>query len=113
MWKSKEHMTYEKTNNALLTKYENTYIVDKIVLRVSSTDSIVALSASKFLGQEFERYRALIPFPLESKNTLPKISTSKKINLNMSKVQIMSEKHKAIHDGVQLVFNKYYWLGLI
>jgi len=102
MYKSKEYLSYEKTNNILLAKYENTYIIDKIVLRVSSIDSMVALSAAKYLGVEFARYKKRPPFPQQSREVQLEISMRKKQSMNLPTVTVISEKHKVVHDGMQI-----------
>jgi len=103
MYKSKEYLSYEKTNNILLAKYENTYIIDKIVLRVSSIDSMVTLSAAKYLGVEFARYKKRPPFPQQSREVQLEISMRKKQSMNLPTVTVISEKHKVVHDGMQIV----------
>lgn len=103
MYKFKEFLTYEKTNNAVLTKYDTLYIVDKIVLRVSSTDSMVALSALKYVGMEFERYKKLPLFPTQSKNSPTAVQPVKKNSVAQPKVTVIGEKHKIMHDGMQIV----------
>ena len=103
MYKSKEFLSYEKTNNILLAKYENTFFVDKIVLRLSAIDSKVATSALRYLGVELERYKKLPPFPLQSKETQLEMELKKKANENNPKVTVISEKQKIVHCGVQVV----------
>jgi len=104
MYKSKEFLSYEKTNNILLAKYENTFFIDKIVLRLSSIDSMVAASGFKYLGVEFERYKKLIPFPIHSRETKLEMEWKKKVsNDNLPKVTVISEKQKIVHCGVQIV----------
>lgn len=98
-YKSKESLSYERTHNTLLGRYDNLMIIDKIVLRLSSTDSMVAMSALQYLKLEFERYKALAPFPPQSKNKaqIPKIPK------DLPNLTVINEKNKIAHDGIQIV----------
>ncbi len=105
MYKSREFLSYEKTNNTLLAKYENTFLIDKIVLRLSSVDSMVALSALDYLGKEYEGYKNLPPFSQLSKETILEMEMRKKVDKNLPKMTVISDNQKIVHDGVQIVSN--------
>ena len=98
-YKSKESFSYERTHNTLLGRYDNLVIIDKIVLRLSSTDSMVAMSALQFLKEEFESYKALAPFPPQSKNKAQILKVAKQL----PSLTVINEKNKVAHDGIQIV----------
>lgn len=68
-YKSKEFLSYEKTSKNYIAKYENSIILDKVILRVSAVDSIIALKALELINEDLAEFRTYAPFPKSSKYT--------------------------------------------
>mmetsp|Transcript_28861 Transcript_28861/g.26178 ORF Transcript_28861/g.26178 Transcript_28861/m.26178 type:complete len:143 (+) Transcript_28861:142-570(+) len=55
-YKSKEFLSYEKTNKQYIAKYENNLIFDKVILRVSAADSLITMRAIEQMSEEFKQF---------------------------------------------------------
>jgi len=101
IYKSKEYLSYDPCHKLYLAKYDNSYIVDRIVLRASAVDSIVVLSALKNLEKEMAEYKKLPLFPKLSKFTEHYVSGS----AGLEQLRVIHNVMRIIHYGIQIVNN--------
>ena len=101
MYKSREHMSYEITNNKLLAQYENLCALDKVILKLSSTDLMLLVSIAKRLQDELQQYKNIPPFTSRNKGNLPRALP--KPDSNAPQINVIKEKNRIVHDGIQIV----------
>ena len=102
MYKSKEYLCYEASNNKLLAQKDNLLAIDKVILKVSSTDSMVIAAAGIILEQQNEKYEKLPPFVAQSREVLLKMQLQV-TQKDLPQITVLNEKHKIVHDGIQMV----------
>jgi len=101
LYKTKESLSYESTNNKLLASLDNLCVIDKVVLKLSSTDSIVIAAILRKLDQEFNKYKNIPPFTSRNKGNLPRALP--KPDSNAPQINVIKEKNTIVHDGIQIV----------
>lgn len=88
-----------KTNN-YVSKTETGFIVDRIVMRATSTDSFVALTAIDSIQEQLASYRQYKPFPelsSSTEHTYPRLTVPKE------ELTAVKEVIKILHTGIQIV----------
>ena len=102
MYKSKEHLSYESTNNKLLAQRDNLCAFDKVVLKLSSTDSMLFVAIMMRLEQEFKQYKSIPEFNSKSREVLLQNTTTNDED-NLGQITVIKEKNRIVHDGIQIV----------
>lgn len=93
-YKSTQKLFYSRADTAYLARYEHNFNSDRIVLRISATDSLTAIAAIKNLQKEIEDYSRLPSFLKVRRTT---------IGTSSSLAKIVNNTVKIIHKGIQIV----------
>jgi len=98
-YKSRQYVSKGDTQDLYLLRTENTYLIDRIIFRLSPSDSFVVFTAYKSLEATLAEHKNIPPFPNESKNANLKIE-KEPIYVQLKNTQTVT---RVIQYGVQLV----------
>ncbi len=104
MFKCKEYLSYETTNNSLFSRSDNFCSLDKVVLKLSSTDSMVLIAILLRLEREFKQFQEIQPFNPQSREV--QLRTQRPSFNPGLVINSIKEKFQIVHDGIQIVRTK-------
>jgi hypothetical protein len=100
IYSNTDWVSFEPTNNAYFTKSETKFILDRIVMRATSTDSFVALTAIDAIQAQLASYRQYKPFPELSGAT---VHFYPRLTIPRDELRSIQHTIKILHTGVQIV----------